>query len=1075
MKYSKPIFVSLLLLAAQSSFAAEAESIAAEPQQTQKATTKCTGIVTQRDGEPIIGASITVKGTKNIAVTDIDGKFSLSGVKQGAVLVISYVGCETKLITWNGTPLNVVLNDITLDEVVVVGYGTQKKINVTGAVSQVGSEVLEGRPVAEVSQALQGTIPGLNINTTSYGGMLDAGMTMTVRGTGTIDSGSYDDPLILIDGVEGSLYLVNPNDIESVSVLKDAAASSIYGSRAAFGVILVTTKSGKSGQTHVNYSGDVRWSTATCLPNMANSLEWANYYNTANINGGGTQIFSDETLERIQNYMNGVYTDPSQPEYYGTVANSNGLWSTYSSAFANTDWFKEMYKSAVPTTKHNLSVSGGNDKVTYRISGSFLDQNGLLRHGKDWLKRYTMSAKISAKLSSWARVDYNNSWARSNYGQPLYLTGYFFHNIARRWPTNPVKDPNGHWMTGMEIEELENFGNWNTNDDKLMQQLNFVITPLKGWNITANGSITTYNQKQTEAYYPISYWDVNDVEYVKDTDYGTTSYAYDARERSSYYTVNVYTDYTREWGKHYAKILLGVNYETMDYDTLYGMGYETTNADKNYLVNTTTDFATADSYYQDASAGYFARLNYNYDEKYLFEANIRYDGSSRFVGNKRWAWFPSFSAGWNMAKESFFTDWTDKISTLKIRGSWGQLGNTNTSSYYPFYQSQSYTALNSNWLIDGTKQATASLPSIVNSNLTWETVQSLDFGLDWAAFKNRLTGSFDWYCRRTKDMIGPAPILSGVLGTDAPKANNCDMRTNGWEFEISWRDRIGQVTYGVKANLSDYFSIVTKYPYTGEFRAQSYNGYHNGYKLGEIWGYVTEGIAQTDEQMNAWLENNRPTWGSNWAAGDVMYKDLNGDGIVSSGSATLDDHGDLVKIGDSTPHYRFGITLDAAWKGFDFQVFLQGVGKKDWSPGSGNPYFWGAVSDIWQSTVFKEHLDYWSVDNTNAYYPRPLFGNTKNQVNQTRYLQSAAYMRCKNMQLGYSLPKTVLAHAGISSCRIYVSVDNLFTITSLSSIFDPEAITGYYTTYSDGTGYNYSSGKTYPLQRTWSLGVSLNI
>jgi TonB-linked SusC/RagA family outer membrane protein len=1061
-----------MLLAANGAYAGTTGDSAPAGVQAPQASSKCTGTVTQRDGEPIIGASVTVKGTKNVAVTDINGKFTLTGVKQGATLVFTYVGCETKQATWNGTPLNVVLNDITLDEVVVVGYGVQKKVNVTGAVSQVGSEVFEGRPVAEVSQALQGTVPGLNINTTSYGGMLDAGMTMMVRGTGTIDSGSYDDPLILIDGVEGSLYLLNPNDIENVSVLKDAAASSIYGSRAAFGVVLVTTKNGKAGQTHINYSGDVRWSTATCLPNMANSLEWANYYNTAQINGGGTAIFSDETLERIQNYMNGVYTDPSQPEYYGTVANSNGLWSTYASAFANTNWFKEMYKSAVPTTKHNLSVSGGNDKVTYRISGSYLDQNGLLRHGKDWLNRYNMSAKISAEITKWARVDYNNNWARSNYGQPLYLTGYFFHNIARRWPTNPVKDPNGHWMTGMEIEELENFGNYINTEDKLMQQLSFIITPLKDWNITASGSITTHNYKQTESFYPISYWDVNDDEHIKDTDYGTTSYYYDARERSSYYTINVYSDYSHSWGKHNGKILAGINFETYDYDTLYGMGYEATNADKLYLVNTTTDFATADSYYQDAQAGYFARLNYNYDEKYLFEANVRYDGSSRFIGSKRWAWFPSFSAGWNIARESFFKDWTDKITTLKVRGSWGQLGNTNTSSYYPFYQSQSYTALNSSWLIDGTKQATASLPSIVNSALTWETVQSLDFGLDWAALKNRLTGSFDWYSRTTKDMIGPAPILSGVLGVDAPKANNCDMRTNGWEFEISWRDRIGQVNYGIKANLSDYFSIVTNYPYTGEFGAQTYNGYHNGYKLGEIWGYVTEGIAQSDEQMAAWLENNRPTWGSNWAAGDIMYKDLNGDGKVSSGSSTLDDHGDLVIIGDSTPHYRFGITLDAAWKGFDFQIFLQGVGKKDWSPGTSNPYFWGAVSDIWQSTVFKEHLDYWSEDNPNAYYPRPLFGNTKNQVNQTRYLQSAAYMRCKNMQLGYSLPKSLLHHAGISSCRVYVSVDNLFTITSLSSVFDPEAITGYYDSY---YGYNYSSGKTYPLQRTWSLGLSLNI
>jgi TonB-linked SusC/RagA family outer membrane protein len=1072
MKYTKPIFVSLLLLAAQGAFANDAQSLVPEPQQTQKASSKCTGTVTQRDGEPIIGASVTVKGTKNVTVTDVNGNFSLAGVKKGATLVISYVGCDPKQIIWSGSPVNVMLDDKVLDELVVVGYGVQKKVNVTGAVSQIGSEVFESRPVTEVSQALQGAIPGLNINTTSYGGMLDAGMTLNVRGTGTIDSGSYDDPLVLIDGVEDSLYLLNPNDIESISVLKDAAASSIYGSRAAFGVIMVTTKHGRAGKTHVSYQGDVRWNTAICLPNMANSLEWANYYNTAQTNGGGSPIFSDETLERISNYLNGVYTDPSTPEYYGTVASSTGQWSLYSAAFANTDWFKEMYKSAVPSTKHNLSISGGNEKVTYRISGSFLDQNGLLRHGKDWLNRYTLSTKIGAELSKWARLDYNSSWARSEYGQPMYLSGLFFHNIARSWPTNPVKDPNGHWMSGTNIEELENFGNYDTKEDKFLQQLRFTLTPLKGWNITGDFSLTTHNYKQTQAFYPINYWDVNDEAHVKETDYGTTSYYYDARERSNYYTINIYSDYSRSWGKHNGSVLVGVNYETYDYDTLYGSADDFTNSEKLYLCQTQTNFATADSYYESAQAGYFARLNYNYDEKYLFEANIRYDGSSRFVGNKRWAWFPSFSAGWNIAKENFFKNLSNKISTLKIRGSWGQLGNTYTSNWYPFYQSQSFTAQNSSWLIDGTKQATASLPSIVNSNLTWETVQSLDFGLDWAALKNRLTGSFDWYSRRTKDMIGPAPILSGVLGVDAPTANNCDMRTNGWELEISWRDRIGQVSYGIKGNLSDYLSTITKYPYTGEFGAQSYNSYHNGYTIGQIWGYVTEGIAQSDEQMAAWLENNRPTWGSNWAAGDIMYKDLNGDGKVSAGNSTIDDHGDLVVIGNTTPRYSFGITLDAAWKGFDFQIFLQGVGKRDWSPGSSNPYFWGAVSDIWQSTVFKEHLDYWSIDNPDAYYPRPLFGNSKNQVNQTRYLQNAAYMRCKNMQIGYSLPQSLLKHAGISSCRFYVSADNLFTITSLSSVFDPEGLTGY---YNSSSGSYYSTGKTYPLQRTWSVGLTLNI
>jgi TonB-linked SusC/RagA family outer membrane protein len=1071
MNYSKYIFVSLSLLAGQAAIAAPTTSSATATQQHHAA--KCTGTVTQRDGEPIIGASVSVKGSKNVATTDIDGKFALNGVKQGDVLVFSYVGCETKQVTWNGSDLNVVLNDITLDEVVVVGYGTQKKVNVTGAVSMVGEEVFEGRPVADVTQALQGAIPGLNVTTSaSYGGQLNAGMSLNVRGTGTIGDGSDDSPLVLVDGIEGDITLLNPNDIESVSVLKDAAASSIYGSRAAFGVILITTKSGKEGKTHVQYSGDVRWSTATQLPNMANSLEWATYFNVAQENAGLQKLFSDETMEKIVKFMNGEYTDPSQPEYYGTVAGSNGKWSAYSAAFANTDWFKEMYKSNVPSTQHNLSISGGNEKVTYRISGSFLDQNGLIRHGKDWKKRYTLNAKIGAVLASWARVDFSTSWARSEYGQPYYLTNLFYHNIARRWSTCPVIDPNGHYMEGMEIEELESLGDYDTKEDKLSQQLRFTITPLKGWNIVAEGSITTNNYKQIYSYTPIYHYNVNDEPFIRDSGWGTTSFYQDNRQRSNYYTLNIFSDYSRSWGLHNAKVLVGVNYETYNTDSLYGYGEDFTNDDKLYLSQTQSNFTTADSYYHRAQGGWFGRLNYDYDGKYLFEANIRYDGSSRFLADKRWAWFPSFSAGWNIAREDFFGKLADKISTLKLRASWGQLGNTNSdwyyfSDWYPFYQQQSFSPTSSSWLINGTQQTTASLPSIVNGSMTWETIETLDFGLDWAALNNRLTGSFDWYTRRTKNMIGPAPILSGVLGTDAPKTNNCDLRTNGWEFEVSWRDRIGQVNYGVKANLSDYTSKVLKYPYTGNFEEQSYSGYHNGYKLGEIWGYTTEGIAQTDEQMQAWLENNLPSWGSNWAAGDIMYKDLNGDGKVNSGQGTIKDHGDLTVIGNSTPRYRFGITLDAQWKGIDFSVFFQGVAKRDFSFGAGQPYFWGASGNLWQSTVFKEHLDYWSEDNPNAYYPRPIMDSTKNQYTQTRYLQSAAYMRCKNMQLGYTLPQVWTKHAGISNCRIYASVDNLFTITSLSSVFDPEALGDGY--------YSYGNGKVYPLQRTWSIGLSLNL
>lgn len=439
-------------------YAVSGESVTGIDAIQQKGT--CTGIVKDATGEPIIGATVMVKGTTNGTITGLDGDFSLNNVPRGSVLQVSFVGYQTMEVEWKGTPLNVTLKEDTqlLDEVVVVGYGTQKKVNVTGAVSMVDSKVLESRPVQNVAQALQGQIPGLNMSVGNSGGALDASMSINIRGAGTIGSGSSGNPLILIDGVEGDMNTVNPNDIANVSVLKDASSSSIYGARAAFGVILITTKNGNSGKTRVNYSGNVRFSDAIQKPSMTNSWDFANYFNEANRNAHGTVIFDEEDMNRIKTYMEGGYTDPTKPEYYGTLPGTNGRWQSYGGAFANTNWFDEFYKSWVPSQEHNLSISGGNEKVTYLLSGSFLDQNGLLRHGTDEFQRYTLNSKISVKLADWVTMNYNNKWTREAYDRPTYMTGLFFHNIARRWPTNPVRDPNGHWFPEMEITQMEEGG-----------------------------------------------------------------------------------------------------------------------------------------------------------------------------------------------------------------------------------------------------------------------------------------------------------------------------------------------------------------------------------------------------------------------------------------------------------------------------------------------------------------------------------------------------------------------------------------------------------------------------------------
>ena len=1022
----------------------------------------CKGIVKDANGETIIGASVVVKGTTNGTITGLDGDFELSNVKKGETLQISFVGYQTKEIVWNGQALNVTLEEDTklLDEVVVVGYGTQKKVNVTGAVSMVDSKVLESRPVQNVAQALQGQIPGLQMSVGNSGGSLDSSLSITIRGNGTIGAGSSGSPLVLIDGIEGDMNSVNPNDIENVSVLKDAASASIYGARAAFGVILITTKNGHAGKTRVNYSGNVRFSTAIQVPEMANSWDFANYFNAASINGGGSPIFDETALSNIQKYMNGEFTDPSTPEYYGTTVNpDNNQFKNYAGAFANTDWFAEFYRKNAPAHEHNVSISGGTDKLTYVLSGNFLDQQGLIRHGSDSFNRYTLNGKISAELASWAKMNFTTKWTREQYDRPTYLTGLFFHNIARRWPTCFVKDPYGNWAADMEIIQLEEGGKQSEQKDLYTNQLQFVFEPIKDWHITIDGSMRQTTQSTQWAVLPIYGYDADNNPYLLSWNGGAAGYSevQDYRYGEDYYSTNIYTDYSKTINGHYFKVMAGFNAELYKNNSLTGFGTDLVTPTVPELNATQDDQKAYNGKGEYAMAGFFGRINYNYKEKYILEANLRYDGSSRFIGDKRWGLFPSFSAGWNIAREEFFAPLNNIIGTLKLRGSWGQLGNNNTESYYPFYQSMPTGVESSGWLIGGAKQNVAGLPGIVSSLLTWETVQSWDAGFDFGMFNNRFTGSFSYYNRLTKDMVAAAPNLPGILGATPPNLNNADLKSYGWELELSWRDRIQDFNYGVRLTLDDNQEKITRYynP-TGNLGT-----YYDGRMVGEIWGYTTVGIAQSQPEMDKHLENNKPNWGTGWAAGDVMFADLNGDGIVSNGSNTLEDHGDITIIGNNKPRYKFGLTLDGAWKGIDFSVFFQGVLKRDYM--LSGPYFWGASGGQWQSTCFVEHLDYWTPENTDAYYPRPDFSSTKNQQTQTGYLQNAAYLRVKNAQIGYTLPKIWTKKAGMESVRIYVSGDNLLTFSDMISVFDPETL-----------GSDWGDGKLYPLQRTISVGINVN-
>ena len=1040
-----------------------------EPQNTSTGKNKSVkGSVTDMNGEPVIGANVIEKGTTNGTITDINGKYALSNVS-GNTLLISYIGYLSQEVTIGNasSPVNVKLEEDTqkLEEVVIVGYGSQKKLNLTGSVSMVSSEVIESRPVQNVSQALQGVVPGLNFSVNNNGGTLDNQLEFNIRGAGTIGDGSGASPLVLIDGIEGNMNAINPNDIESVSVLKDAASASIYGARAAFGVILITTKGGHSGKVNINYSTNVRFTDALQIPKMMDSYQFAQYFNVAAANTGQGAAFDDVIIQRIKDYQAGILHTVSDDR------DGDGHWDPYDGANANTDWFKEVYRDWVPSHEHNISVGGGNEKVTYRISGSFMNQNGLIRYGKDKFNRYTIDAKLSAKLTDWVTINYTNKWSREDYERPTYMNGLFFHNIARRWPTCPVYDDNGYLFDGMELIQMQNGGVQTQKKNYYTQQLSLVFEPLKDWHINMEGNMRTYNNNEHYAVVPVYAHDLNGLPYEVSWDGGDeylpgASRVYEYRYTEDYFTTNIYTDYSKTINDHFFKVMLGFNAELTKYDDISGQGDKLISSGTPFLGQTQIEPKVDGGRAENAVVGFFGRINYNYKDRYMIELNGRYDGSSRFIGDKRWGFFPSLSAGWNIAREDFFGSLADYISTLKLRASWGQLGNTNTKdAWYPFYQIMPTGTADGNWLLGDGRPNTSELPDIVSTLKTWETVESWDAGLDWALLGNRLTGSFDYFVRYTYDMIGPAPELPSVLGAAAPKVNNSDMKSYGIELELSWRDHVKDFSYGAKFVLSDARQKIIHYP--NEAKSLGKDIYYDGMMLNEIWGYKTVGIAQSQEQMDAHIATNKPGWGSNWNAGDVMYADLNGDGVVNGGANTVDNPGDRVVIGNSTPRYNFGLTLDAAWKGIDFSVFFQGVGKRDyWLDG---PYFWGAQGGMWQSAGFVQHWDFWRSEddplgaNTDAYYPRPIFKTDKNQQQQTRYLQNAAYIRMKNIQLGYTLPRQWVSKAGMSSVRVYLSGDNLLTFSGITGMFDPETLGG-----------KRGKGKLYPLCKTISVGLNVN-
>lgn len=1037
-------------------------------------TKEIRGKVTDGSGQPLPGVTILVKGSSIGVVTDAEGIYQLKVPDEAKTLVFKFIGMQEREIEIDKrTVIDVVMSSAVqnLESAVVVGYGTQKKANLTGAVSAISAKALESRPVSNVAQALQGIAPGLNITQSGeLGGSMENRPSINIRGVGTIGQGSSGAPLILIDGMEGNINAVSPQDIDNISVLKDAAASSIYGTRAPFGVILVTTKQGKTGKTSVNFSSNFRSSSPVLLPHTLDSYTFATYFNDASVNSGRGVYFTQERMQRIQDFMAGkikttIIPRPGQPN----------LWADgYYEGNDNVDWYKAIYKDQSPAQEYSLSASGGKEKLTYFLSGNYLDQSGFMRFCKDEFKRYNITAKINSQLTDWASLTYITRFSREEFTRPSRMTNGLNQQISPQgWPMLPLYDNNGYlYDSPSPALSLRDGGIGAKQYDANSHQLKLTIEPIKGWRVMADLNYAINND--------FYHWDIqqtfnHDVAgnpYV----YQSASSVHEEASRSNYLNTNVYTEYTKQLGDHNLKVLAGTQTEVMKTRWFtaerYGLIVPSlpvldVTSGNDYNGKTVPPIVGGNNQ-KWATTGFFGRINYDYKGRYLLEANLRYDGSSRFRSDMRWMYSPSISAGWNLDREAFWKPIEKYVNALKIRGSFGELGNQNTTDWYPTYLTMPIGISDGTWLVNGAKPNTAWAPGLISSNLSWEKVRTWNAGVDAAFLGSRLTATFEYYTRYTNNMIGPAPELPVILGTDVPKANNTDLKTTGWELDLNWRDQLKNgLGYSVHLLLSDARTEITRYPNpTG-----SLSTYIAGHMTGEIWGYSTIGIAKTQAEIDAHLASlpngGQDALGSNWKAGDLMFRDINGDGKITSGSYTEGDHGDLILVGNNTPRYMIGTDIGANWKGIDFRAFFQGMLKRDFF--QNGYYFWGTSASIYGSSGLKEHVDYFRDDpnhplglNLDPYYPRPLL-STKNQVVQSRYLQNASYLRLKSLQVGYTLPLSLTRRAGIQRCRVYVSGENMFTITKMSTMFDPETVDGGY------------GGSVYPLFKVYAAGINITL
>ena len=1005
------------------------------------------------------GVTIQVENRPNLKVlSNENGDFSIR-VPLNSILIFKHIGYSTqKVEVTDNKPINVKLESAEshLDEIVVVGYGTQKRVNLTGAVDQVSNDVFENRPVTNIGTALQGLISNLNV--TNPSGSPIQGARFNIRGITSINGG---EPLILVDNIpttSDELARLNPNDFENVSVLKDAASAAIYGARGAFGVILITTKSAKSEKLQVQFGANSQWKTLGKMPEViTNPLTVMQYKHDAAI------PLYNLFPEGVREYARKINEDPSLPRVIINPTNPE-QWSYY----GETDWMKEAYRNTSPTHTVNLNLGRRTEKLGYLFSSEYYKQDGLLKYGNDKLNRYNIRSKVDAKVNSWLAFENNTVLTNRTYGSPVFLDGDFFWNVNRTSSLDVPRNPDGSWTKAGAnlLGFLQDAGRRNRNINEVQSTFSVKSDIIKNkW--TANADVTFRRGYGTTDSYnkPVPFKTGPNAK--EELAGSVVPWASKLDSYSKYNVINLYSQYNEQINDHAFSALAGFNqeYRYEEIENVKRTGQYSTDLPS---IGLSSGASEVQHYIDDwAVQGFFYRINYAYKDKYLFESNGRFDGSSRFPKGDRWGYFPSVSAGWVASEESFLEFIRPTVNFLKIRASYGQLGNQmiyNNSGqllsypYIPFMNA----VTNIPRIIDGVRPVSLTPPLPVAKSLSWERVSTINAGFDFSSFNNRLGVNYDIYQRENKGMLVQGKALPGVFGAPSPSFNAADMKTNGWELKISWRDQVdllgSPLEYKLGFNIANSKAYITKY----DNPTNSLNNYYIGKRIGEIWGLYNDGFFQNEAELK---ELNQTAVGTDdqsykFYVGDIKFKDLNGDKKIDFGKRTLDDHGDMVVLGNSEAQYPYSFDLSGAWKGFDVRFFLQGIGKRDWYPNNAI-YFWGIYSQPW-TNVTKQNMDHWTPENPNAYFPRVKAYSAEDAMQELsipndRYLQNAAYLRVKNITLGYSVPSKWMGEKGFKSLRFYVSGENLFEHSKLKVSLDPETV--------------FNTG-VYPFQRTYSFGMN---